>query len=211
MPRIRNWKDLKLYLAANGATLEHIHELFSGAIDWKLIRRHLPDMLRVALSVSQGRIRSSTILRRLGTQSRKNRLYFAFRELGRVARTVFLLKYLASQELRVTINAATNKSEAWNGFVQWIAFGGQGVINENDRGEQRKIIRYNHLVANLLIFYNVVEMTRVLSELVAEGYQMTRQIVSRLSPYITEHINRFGSYELHFDPLPQPIAVDLSL
>jgi hypothetical protein len=32
--------------------------------------------------------------------------------------------------------------------VQWVAFGGKGVIRQNNREEQRKIVRYNHLVAN---------------------------------------------------------------
>ena len=40
----------------------------------------------------------------------------------------------------------------WNGFVQWVAFGGKGVIRQNNREEQRKIIRYNHLLANLVAF-----------------------------------------------------------
>ena len=51
-------------------------------------------MLRVVLSIKVGRISASTILRRLGTYSRKNRLYQAFSELGRVIRTGFLLRYV---------------------------------------------------------------------------------------------------------------------
>jgi TnpA family transposase len=145
-------------------------------------------MLRVALSISQGTIRSSTILRKLGTYSRKNKLYVAFCELGRVVRTIFLLRYLSDAELRRTITAATNTSEAWNGFVQWVAFGGEGVICQNNREEQRKIIRYNHLVANLVVFHNVVAMTRVLQRLIDEGYPVTPEILARLSPYKTEHI-----------------------
>ncbi len=35
-----------------------------------------------------------TLLRRLGNHSRKNRLYRAFRELGRAIRTITLLRYL---------------------------------------------------------------------------------------------------------------------
>ena len=42
----------------------------------------LPDMLRVALSIKAGTIMPSTILRRLATYSRKNKLYFAFRGDG---------------------------------------------------------------------------------------------------------------------------------
>jgi len=56
-----------------------------------LITTHYDDMLRVAVSIKSGKLLASTILRKLGTYSRKNRLYLAFRELGRVVRTEFLL------------------------------------------------------------------------------------------------------------------------
>jgi len=82
----------------------------SGSIDYKLIETHLRDMLRVAVSIKRGKISASTILRRLETYSRKNKLYFAFRELGKVVRTVFLLRYINEIELRQTIQSATNKS-----------------------------------------------------------------------------------------------------
>src|SRR5213592_4033567 len=100
----------------------------------------------------------------------RSKLYWAFCELGRVVRTVFLLNFISNPELRRTINATTNIAENWNEFVQWAAFGGEGVIRHNDREEQRKAIRYNHLVANLVVFHNVVSMTRIFQELVNEGY-----------------------------------------
>lgn len=62
------------------------------------------------------------------------RLYQAFRELGRVVRTVFLLQYLGDTQLREQIQATTNKVEAYNGFSKWINFGG-GVWAENDGTE----------------------------------------------------------------------------
>jgi TnpA family transposase len=207
MPRIRNWKDLKFYFPDEELEMSHLNALFSDTIDWQLIETHFFDMLQVAISISQGKIRSSTILRKLGTYSRKNRLYFAFRELGRVVRTVFLLNYIASIELRRMIFEATQKSESWNQFIQWIAFGGE-EIRENNRKEQRKIIRYNHLVANLVIFHNVVEMTRVIKQLVAEGVEITPEILAGLSPYKTGHLNRFGRYRLEFEKVPDPIPED---
>jgi len=214
MPRIRNWKDLTLYEPTERFAVEqlaHLRELFTDTIDWPLIKTHLPDILRVAISISQGKIRSSTILRKLGTYSRKNKLYVAFRELDRVVRTVFLPHFIGDEGLRRTIHAATNTSEAWNAFVQWVAFGGEGVVRQNNREEQRKIIRYNHLVANLVVFHNVVSMTRVLQELIDERYAVTPEIIARLSPYKTEHINRFGNYELRFDHVPPPVTEELGL
>jgi Tn3 transposase DDE domain len=95
--------------------------------------------------------------------------------------------------------------------VQWVAFGGEGVIRQNNREEPRKIIRYNHLVANLVVFHNVVSMTRVLQDLIDAGYPVTPEIIARLSPHKTEHINRFGHYELRFDRVPPPITEELRL
>jgi hypothetical protein len=95
-----------------------VMQLLSSNQD-KSIATHLPDMIRVALSIKAGKIAPSTILRKLGAYSRKNKLYQAFQELGRVIRTHFLMQYLADPELRSTIQPATNKSEAFNGFAKW--------------------------------------------------------------------------------------------
>jgi len=78
-------------------------------------------------------------LRKLGTASRKNKLYFAFRELGRVVRTTFLLEYIGDEDLRRIIQAAQNKCEGFNRFAQWAYFG-VDTIAENVRDDQVKII-----------------------------------------------------------------------
>jgi TnpA family transposase len=109
-----------------------------------LIETLWPDLLRIGLSIQAGKLTPSTILRRLGTYSRKNRVYLALRELGRAIRTGFLLQYLSDAELRRLILRSLNKSELFNGFLRWMFFGGEGIITENRRDEQRKIIKYNH-------------------------------------------------------------------
>ncbi|MFD2217173.1 Tn3 family transposase, partial [Metabacillus endolithicus] len=178
MPRIRNLKKLVFFKPDRSVRYEHINGLFSEAVNWELIETHLPDMLRIALSIKAGKITPSTILRRLGTASRKNKLYFAFRELGRVVRTEFLLKYIGDVELRKTINAATNKSEEFNQFIKWLFFGNQGVIAENVRHEQRKVVKYNQLVANLAILHNVEAMTGSLKKMQEEGVPINEEILA---------------------------------
>lgn len=202
MPRIRNWKKLDLCRPNRHNHYDHIAALFAEIVDWKLIETHLPDMLRVVLSIKAGRISASTILRRLGTYSRKNRLYQAFCELGRVIRTGFLLRYISDPQLRSTIQGATNKSEALNRFLKWTFFGGEGVITENSRDEQRKAIKYNHLVANCLIFHNLCSLTQLVQSLEQRGELVPEDAVAAISPYLTEHINRFGDYTLNLDRKP---------
>lgn len=209
MPRIRNWKDLKLFRSCKEEVYEHIDGLFSGEIDWELIETHYPDMIRVAMSIQSGKITPSTILNKLGTYSKKNKLYQAFRELGRVIRTMFLLTYMTDEELRGTIQAATNKSEAFNGFTKWLFFGGEGIITENDREKQRKVIKYNHLVANCLIFYNVFSLSRILHDYMQEGNDYDEELISHLSPYVTAHVNRFGKYRIDLNRKPPNLPFEV--
>jgi Tn3 transposase DDE domain len=92
--------------------------------------------------------------------------------------------------------------------VQWVSFGGDIVIAENVRDEQRKFIKYNHLVANLLAFHNVVTMTNAARRMEADGHEVKDECLAELSPYQTEHINRFGHYSLNFSRTPEVAPLD---
>ena len=83
--------------------------------------------------------------------------------------------------------------------IKWTAFANKGDIRENLKHEQIKIIKYNHLVSNLLIFYNTQEMTRVLKEFKKEGYPVKKATFRAFSPYRMEHINRFIRGVLKFN------------
>ncbi|SDH86382.1 Tn3 transposase DDE domain-containing protein [Paraburkholderia phenazinium] len=150
MPRIRNWKDLVLYRPDSKGKYRHIDKLFTATIDWVLIEQHWQELMQVTLSIQAGTISSPLLLLRLGSESRKNRLYLAARELGNVVRTIFLLEWIGSLELRQEVTANTNKIESYNGFSKWLSFGGD-VIAENEPEEQQKRLRYNDLVASAVI------------------------------------------------------------
>lgn len=211
MPRIRNWQDLKFFRPSGAVQYEHIDSLFKDTVDWPLIETHWKDLMRVVLSITAGKITSATLLRKLGNYSRKNRLYQAFRELGRVIRTIFLLRYISEIELREKITASTNKVEAYNGFAKWNFFGGEGVIADNDPEEQEKAVKYNDLVTNAIIFSNAVDLTRILGELKKEGINPSRNDVALLSPYMTTHVKRFGDYLIDIEAIPEPFASEIVL
>ena len=209
MPRIRNLKDLVFFRPDKDATYEHIDPLFGAGIDWKLIETHWRDLMRVVLSIKEGRVLPSTLLRRLGNYSRKNRLYRAFREVGRVIRTAFLLRYLSNQNLRRQITAATNKAESYNNFSDWLFFGGEGLLAENDPDEQEKRMKFKELLANSLILQNAADMTEVLHILAREGHEIRREHLAQLSPYLTGHIKRFGDYVVDLENIPAPPNGDM--
>ncbi|EEL03039.1 putative transposase [Bacillus mycoides NBRC 101238 = DSM 11821] len=101
MPRIRNWKDLKFFRPDKHTHYKHIDHLFKDVIDWRLIETHWKDLFQVVVSIKMGKILPSTLLRKLSSNSKKNRLYQAFRKLGRVIRTIFLLQYISDMKLQL--------------------------------------------------------------------------------------------------------------
>jgi len=204
MPRMRGLGDTILYRPAKEARYTHIDALFTGDIDWDLIATHQRDMIQVMLSIQAGRVMPSMLLRKLGTYGRRSRLYRAFRELGRVERTLFLLRFFSSAAVRRGIRAETTKIEAYNDFLDWVSFGGP-VIKSGDPVEQEKQLKYASLVANAVMLSNVADLTRVLSDMAADGHPVTPALVACLSPYMRRHILRFGRYALNMDDLPDPL------
>ena len=106
-------------------------------------------------------------------------------------RTLFLLRYVSNSDIRRGIRAETTKIEAFNDFLDWVSFGGP-VIKSGDPVEQEKQLKYASLVGNAIMLSNVADMTGVLSSMAAEGHPVTPGLVACLSPYIREHIRRFG-------------------
>ncbi|MGF6536833.1 TnpA family transposase [Paraburkholderia youngii] len=156
----------------------------------------------MAVSIQAGTISSPLLLRRLGSESRKYRLYLAALELGNVVRTVFLLEWIGSRELRQDVTASTNKIESYNSFAKWLSFGGD-VIAENEPEEQQKRLRYNDLIASAVILQNTVDMMRALRDMLTEGEKVRTEDIEFVSPYATHNIRRFGRYRLHWNVRPK--------
>ncbi len=152
---------------------------------------HARDMIQVVLSIQAGRVLPSMLLRKLGTSNRRSLLYRAFRELGRVERTLFLLRFFSSIEVRQVIRAETTKIEAYNDFLDWVTFGGP-VIKSGDPVEQEKQLKYASLVANTVMLSNVADLTKVLTDMAKDGHPVTPELVASTSPYIRRHIGLCG-------------------
>ncbi|MEO3889927.1 Tn3 family transposase [Nonomuraea sp. B5E05] len=100
-------------------------------------------------------------------------------------------------------DAGRAKVESYNGFSKWLGFG--GVLADNDPEEQEKLIKFNTLLANLVVFHNALDISDIVRQLVAEGRSITADQLGQIAPYLRAHISRFGAYatdELRHRPDP---------
>ncbi len=199
MPRIRHLQDLTLYKPEKNQEFDLTDSLFTNAhINWRIIMNNTEEMFRVVISIKEGKIRPSEFLNKLAYCGGRNKLYMAFRELGRALRTTYILTYIGDFDLRKEVHAATCKSEEFNEFVNWVSFA-NNTIRSNHRIEQRKFIKYNHLVTNMVLLYTIEEMTRVIKLASTHGIEISEDLLKQFSPYRKEHIIRLGKYEMDLE------------
>jgi TnpA family transposase len=157
-----------------------------------------------ALSIRAVRVMPSMLLRKLGSYSRKSLLYRALRELGRVERTLFFLRYISRTEVRLLIRAETTKIEAYNDFLDWVCFVGP-VVKSGNPVEQEKQLKYASLVANTVMLSNAADLTAVIADMARDGHPVRPELVAATSSYMREQIRRFGRFTLDMEDLPAPL------
>jgi hypothetical protein len=127
-----------------------------------------------------------------------------------VIRTITLLRYLSDPALCEQITAITNKAEAFHGFSTWLRFGGE-TIGRNDPDYQEKIVKFNELLANCVIYQNSCDITAAANALAADGHPVDPDDLATISPYITHTIRRFGDWVLDLSPPEVQPATRLEL
>ncbi len=91
--------------------------MIGGTLNIKHVRAHWDEILRLATSIKAGHgdgLPDAPKARQLPTPER---LAVALRELGRIERTLFILDWLQSVELRRRVHAGLNKGEARNALA----------------------------------------------------------------------------------------------
>jgi TnpA family transposase len=193
-PRIRDLNDTKLYIPRDGVSYDTLKPMIGGTINDKHIRTHWDEILRMASSIKQGTVTASLMMRKLGSYPRQNGLAVALREIGRIERTLFILDWLQSVELRRRVQSGLNKGEARNGLARAVFFYRLGEIRDRSFEQQRYRVSGLNLVTAAIVLWNTVYLERIVNALRAHGEIIDESLLQYLSPLGWEHINLTGDY-----------------
>jgi len=189
-PRIRDLGETKLYIPKGDTAYDALKSMLSNdRLNIKAIRTHWDEILRLATSIKQGTVTASLMLRKLGSYPRQNGLAVALRELGRIERTLFILDWLQSVELRRRVHAGLNKGEA-----RAVFFNRLGEIRDRSFEQQRYRASGLNLVTAAIVLWNTVYLERATNALRGHGQTVDEAMLQYLSPLGWEHINLTGDY-----------------
>ncbi len=193
-PRIRDLADTKIYILDNGKKYDALKPMIGGTLGIKNIQMHWDEILRLASSIKKGTVTASLMLRKLGSYPRQNGLAVALRELGRIERTLFILDWLQSVELRRRVQAGLNKGEARNALARAVFFNRLGEIRDRSFDQQRYRASGLTLLTSAIVLWNTVYLERAVEALKNKGKIIDESLLQYLSPLGWEHINLTVDY-----------------
>jgi TnpA family transposase len=198
-PRIRNLADTRLYTVEKPSTYGTLAPLIGGVINRKQVVGQWDEILRLATSIKHGSVTASLMLRKLGAYPRQNGLAVALRELGKVERTLFLLQYISSPELRRRIHVGLNKGEAKNALARAVFFNRLGELRDRTHENQRHRASGLNLVVAAIVLWNTVYLEQAVAAIRQSGQAVSDETLAHLSPLKWEHINLTGDYHWRKD------------
>lgn len=110
--RIRDLPSKRLHLFEPSKTPNSVRGLIGGKVRVDLIKNNWPGILQIAATMINGSVAPSQLLRTLSSYPRQHELAVALREIGRVERTLFIIRWLLDGDLQRRAQLGLNKGEA---------------------------------------------------------------------------------------------------
>jgi TnpA family transposase len=200
-PRIRDLKDRRLHLPPGMAVdplLTHWTDM-KNLVDVDHAATHWDELLRMATSIRSGTVTASAMLKKLSAYPRQNGLAVALREMGRLERSLYMLRWLLDLDLRRRAQAGLNKGEARNALARAIFFCQLGELR--DRTFENQVYRASGL--NLVVAAVILWNTRYL-QLAADDLKVGSDMMKHVAPLGWEHLSLTGDYAWDTADLPGP-------
>ncbi|GAB3343704.1 Tn3 family transposase [Marivirga atlantica] len=174
-------------------------------INIELLEGQWDNILRFLVSIKTKKVSASVLLKRLNSYSKNHPLYQALKELGRIHKTIFLLKYFDDSEYRQRIEKQLNKGELWHKFAKDVWFGNNQEFNVGEREAQELALSCRNLIQNSILLWNYLSLTKKLSQLPAEESLKIIENMSATNLISWKHINIHGEY--NFESINNKVAV----
>jgi TnpA family transposase len=197
LPRLKAIHSQKLYRPETGkaAAFANLQLILSRPIDWDLVRQQYDQMIKYATAIRLRTAETEAILRRFTKNNVQHPTYKALAELGKAIKTIFLCRYLHSEELRREIHEGLNVIEHWNGATDFVFFARRGELASNRREDQEISMLALHLIQNCMVYINTLMIQQLLAQPHWRG-KFTPRDYAALTPLIWDHVNPYGRFDL---------------
>jgi TnpA family transposase len=200
LPRLKNLNKQKLFYSSRGKKdlYPNLTPILKEAIKWKHPRAHYDEVVKHIVALKLGMVEPDVLIKKFSRDNYNNPVFKALMEIGKAEKTIFLCKYLASEELRIEIQESLNIVEMVNSTIGFIFYGKLGEISTNHKDDQELAIACLHLLQVCMIYINTMITQSVLSDPKWEKL-LAPEDKRGLTPSFHGHINPYGLFLLDFE------------
>jgi TnpA family transposase len=202
-PRLADIGGAKLWRIDRSADYGAFDEIARGAVNIGLILENWNDLIRLAGSLKLGHLKAAGVIRMLQVKDRPTTLARALSELGRIIKTLHILRYIDDAPFRRRILTQLNRQELRHKLGRRVCHGERGEIRSPLRQGQEEQLGALGLALNAITHWNAIYMQEALRQIGEEGGNVIDADVARLSPIIWRHINFLGRYDFS---LPESVS-----
>lgn len=201
-PRIKDLADQRLFYfdKADPKTYANVGPLLTAKINTHLIKAQWDRIIELVAAVEKGIVPASRILRKLQAAGEHNDLFRALQEVGRIAKTGYLLNYLSDEDLRRQVERQLNKSESYHSLVNLIFWGQRGEMRLAALQDQLNRASCLRLVAAVLMLFNAAYLQAAVKQERAKGHAITDEQLTHIFPTASAYITWLGEYSFRDEP-----------
>jgi len=160
-----------------------------------LIVKEWPNIQRILASLAQKDVTQATVVRKLSSYTRQNQTKKALWELDYIRRTIHILDFIDDPNLRQSVQKALNRGEAYHRMRRAISYVNSGKFRVKTEAEQQIWNECSRLIANAIIYYNTLLLSRVYEQKVAAGDLEAIKILKGTSPVAWRNVNLIGNFD----------------
>jgi TnpA family transposase len=209
MPRLKDLPDQVLSRIDRDTDYGDLQPLFRGRINIELILEQWDELVRLAALLKDRLTPAHVVLQRLVNANASDRLAGALSQLGRLIKTLHILRYIQEEKLRDAIQMQLNRGEFRHILAKSLFFANWGTFRSGDYEEVMNKASCLSLLSNAVLFWNTVHITRIVDQLRSAGHVVEDEDLARVSPLIHAHVIPNGSYfqspRRRSDVAPEPV------
>jgi TnpA family transposase len=194
LPRLKDLPDQVLSRIDRDGGYGALQPLLRGRINIALILEQWDELVRLAASLKDRLAPAHVVMQRLANGNAANRLAGALTQLGRLMKTVHILRYIQEPPLRDAIQLQLNRGEFRHILAKSLFFANWGRFRSGDYEEVMNKASSLSLLSNAVLVWNTVHIAGIVDQLRAAGHEIQDADLARVSPLTHAHINASGSY-----------------
>jgi len=160
-----------------------------------LIVREWPNIQRILASLMQKDVTQATVVRKLSSYARQNETKKAMWELDNILRSIYILDFIDDHALRQNVQKALNRGESYHRMRRAISYVNSGKFRVKTEAEQQIWNECSRLIANAIIFYNTLLLSRVYEQKAAAGELDAVKILQSTSPIAWRNVHLIGNFD----------------